>query len=230
MRCLIIDDEPLSVRIIEKYVNELPNLELAGTCENAFEAMNMIKKESPDVLFLDINMPKLSGISLIKSLSNPPLTVFTTAYPEYAVEGFELEVVDYLLKPFSLERFIQAVRKTEEKLAFLNSKSQPEKIPEFLIIKADKKLYKIDFREIIHLQAYGDYVKIFTEKKTFVTKERLTKIEKDLPENQFLRIHRSHIISLNRIEFIEGNLVKIGKDKLPIAGSYKEVLMEKLRK
>ena len=152
IRCLIIDDEPLSIRILEKYVKEMPNIESIGSCENAFEAMEILKKEKIDVLFLDINMPKLSGLSLMKSLTNPPLVVFTTAYPEYAIEGFELEAVDYLLKPFSLERFIKAVQKVEEKLAFIQSLNRDEKSSEFLFIKSDKKLYKIDTKTLLHLK------------------------------------------------------------------------------
>jgi DNA-binding LytR/AlgR family response regulator len=228
MNCIIVDDEPLSIRILEKYVKEIPNVNLVASCENAFEAMEITKKASIDVMFLDINMPKLSGLSLVKSLSNPPLVVFTTAYPEYAVKGFELEAVDYLLKPFSLERFITAVQKVEEKLTYQNAKITPEKTADFLIVKADKKLYKIDFQQIINLQAFGDYVKIFTERKMYLTKDKLSNIEKELPQNEFVRIHRSHIIALSKIEFIEGNLVKIGSEKLPIASTYKENLMTRL--
>ena len=203
---------------------------LKKTFRDPLDALEYLQQQTIDLIFLDINMPKLSGLSLMKSLTNPPLVVFTTAYPEYAIEGFELEAVDYLLKPFSLERFIKAVQKVEEKLAFIQSLNRDEKSSEFLFIKSDKKLYKIDYQDITALKAYGDYVKIITPKKTFLTKEKLSQLENELPKSEFFRIHRSHIIALNKIEFIEGNLVKIGMEKLPIANTYKEVLMEKLKK
>ncbi len=226
MRCLIVDDEPLSIRIIEKYIAEMPNLQLVATANNAFEAMESLKKDQIDLLFLDINMPKLSGISLLKSLSNPPMVIFTTAYPEYAVEGFELEAVDYLLKPFSIERFIKAVHKAEEKYNNNKLQNASEGNTGFLIVKADKKLYKLNFRDIIRLQAYGDYVRIYTKEKSLITKERLANLEKELPNNHFIRIHRSHIISQDKIEFIEGNMVKVGEEKLPVSLSYRESLMK----
>jgi len=197
-----------------------------ATCGNAFEALETLRQHPIDLLFLDINMPRLSGISLLKSLDKPPLVIFTTAYPEYAVEGFELEAVDYLLKPFSQERFIKAVNRAADKLT---PTSPAPSRPESLLIKADKKLYKIDFQDITHLEAYGDYVKIFTKDKMLLTKERLNTLELQLPSEQFTRIHRSYVIALSAIEFIEGNMVKVGKEKLPISENLKEELLEKLK-
>lgn len=225
MRCLIIDDEPLSVRVVEKYLAELPQWDLIASCENAFEAMEILRKEEVDLVFLDINMPKLSGISFLKSLKNPPLVIFITAYPEHAVEGFELAALDYLLKPFSFERFLKSVHRAEEKW----SNQSPHPIAQHLFIKADKKLYKVDFEDILYLQAYGDYVKIFTKEKTLVTKDRLSNLEKELPISLFQKIHRSHTIALSAIQFIEGNQVQIGSSKLPIASSFKEELMGRLK-
>ena len=228
LRCIAVDDEPLSLKIIEKYAADLPQLELLATCGNAFEAMEQLRRSPVDLMFLDINMPKLSGISLLKSLEKQPLVIFTTAYPEYAVEGFELEAVDYLLKPFSQERFIKAVNRAADKLA---APAAPESLrPDFLMVKADKKLYKVDCQDIIYLEAYGDYVKIFTKDKMLLTKERLNIVEQQLPTEQFVRIHRSHVIALAAIEFIEGNTVKIGKEKLPISENFKETLLGKLNK
>ncbi len=227
IRCIAVDDEPLSLRIIEKYAADLSQLDLVTTCSNAFEAMEALRLHQIDLIFLDINMPKLSGISLLKSLDRPPLVVFTTAYPEFAVEGFELEAVDYLLKPFSLERFIKAVNRAADRLAAAPT-HEPQR-PAFLLVKADKKLYKVDFQDINYLEAYGDYVKVFTKDKMLLTKERLATIEQQLPQGLFFRIHRSYIIALSAIDFIEGNLVKIGKEKLPISEGLKEGLMEKLK-
>ncbi|MCB0520296.1 MAG: response regulator transcription factor [Lewinellaceae bacterium] len=226
IRCIAVDDEPLSLRIVEKYAAELPQLELVATCADAFEAMQVLRGKAVDLLLLDINMPKLSGISLLKSLDRPPLVVFTTAYPEYAVEGFELEAVDYLLKPFSLERFIKAINRAAEKLA---GQHEPTPAPVgHLLVKADKKLFKVDFGEILYLEAYGDYVKIFTREKMLLTKERLTVLEEALPGDIFFRIHRSYIIAVGAIAFLEGNRVKIGETKLPVSAGLKEALLKKL--
>ncbi len=228
IRCIAVDDEPLSLKIIERYAADLPQLELVATCQNAFEAMDTLRRVQVDLMLLDINMPKLSGISLIKSLENPPLVIFTTAYPEYAVDGFELEALDYLVKPFSLERFIKAVNRAGDKLFSL--KAANETHPEFLLVKVDKKLYKIDFQDIAYLEAFGDFVKIFTKDKMLLTKERLNILEQQLPPERFFRIHRSFIISLAAIDFIEGNSVNIRKEKLPVSENLKEGLLEKLNR
>jgi|APTNR8051073442_1049403.scaffolds.fasta_scaffold00266_15 DNA-binding LytR/AlgR family response regulator len=226
IRCIAVDDEPLSLKIIEKYVADLPQLELLSTCSDAFEAMDALRRLRVDLMFLDINMPKLSGISLLKSLDKQPLVIFTTAYPEFAVEGFELEAVDYLLKPFSQERFIKAVNRAADRLA---TPGAPEaEGPNFLMAKVEKKLFKVDFQDVIYFEAYGDYVKIFLKDKMLLTKERLSAVEQQLPPKQFFRIHRSYVIALAAIEFIEGNLVKIGKERLPISENLKEGLLEKL--
>ncbi|NUO01931.1 MAG: response regulator transcription factor [Saprospiraceae bacterium] len=226
IRCIAVDDEPLSLRIIEKYAADLPRLELLATCGDAFEAMETLRRLPVDLMFLDINMPRLSGISLLKSLDKQPLVIFTTAYPEFAVEGFELEAVDYLLKPFSQERFLKAVNRAADRLA---ANALPEEAPpDFLMAKVDKKLFKVDFQDIVYIEAYGDYVKIFTKDKMLLTKERLSTVEQQLPPKQFFRIHRSYVIALSAIEFIEGNTVKIGKERLPISENLKEGLMEKL--
>lgn len=226
IRCIAVDDEPLSLRIIEKYTAELPQLELVATCADAFEAMNLLQSKAMDLAFLDINMPKLSGLSMLKSLDRPPLVVFTTAYPEFAVDGFEQEAVDYLVKPFSLERFIKAVNRVRERLFAQNEPVCPS--PGHLLVKADKKLYKVGFRDILYLEAYGDYVKIFTKDQMLLTKERLTTLEEGLPKQDFLRIHRSYLISFNAIEFLEGNRVKIGPVKLPVSPAMKEGLVKRL--
>ena len=226
IRCIAVDDEPLSLKIIEKYVADLPQLDLLATCNNAFEAMDTLRRLRVDLMFLDINMPKLSGISLLKALDKQPLVIFTTAYPEFAVEGFELEALDYLLKPFSQERFIKAVNRAADRLATPGIPEAPHL--NFLMAKVDKKLFKIDFQDIIYFEAYGDYVKIFLKDKMLLTKERLSAVEQQLPPKLFFRIHRSYVIALSAIEFIEGNMVKIGKERLPISENLKEGLMEKL--
>ena len=227
INCIIVDDEPLSRRVIQKYLKDLTSLNLIASCSHAFEAMEVIQKEQVDLIFLDINMPKLSGINFAKSLSNPPLIIFTTAYPEYAVEGFELEAVDYLLKPFSQERFLKAVNKAS-KILESEANGRHSKEANYLVVKADKKLYKLKSEEILYLQAYGDYVKIFTTKKTLLTKERLSILEANLPADLFQKIHRSYIISLDAISFLEGNQVKINETFLPISNTCRAELLAKL--
>lgn len=226
IRCLIVDDEPLSIRIVEKYIEDLPNLRISGTATNAFEAIEVLKNQRIDLIFLDINMPKLSGISLLKTLSHPPLVVFTTAYSEYAVDGFELDAVDFLLKPFSFERFVKAVQKVEEKLGQKIKTPSNSINKDFIIIKSDKKLYKVAYQSIVRLQAYGDYVKVYTSEKTLLTKERLSNLEAQLPSDKFIKIHRSHIIAAQRIQFLEGNLVNIEGEKLPISQTHREALLK----
>jgi DNA-binding LytR/AlgR family response regulator len=223
IRCLAVDDEPLSLRIIEKYVAELPHLQLVATCRDAFEAMETLRQREVDLLFLDVNLPKLSGISLVRTLDKIPPIIFTTAYPEYAVEGFELEAVDYLLKPFSFERFVKAVNRAAGKLS-----AMAKSLPGHLLVKADKKLYKVNFQEILYLEAYGDYIKVFTQEKMLLTKERLAELEESLPDTLFIRIHRSYIVAVAAISFIEGNMVQVGTEKLPVSPSYKEHLLKKL--
>ncbi len=226
IRCIAVDDEPLSLRIIEKYVTQLPELLLVASCNNAFEAMEVLHREQIDLMFLDINMPKLSGISLLKSLDRPPQVIFTTAYPQYAVEGFDLEATDYLLKPFSLERFVKAVNRAAERLS--TARGQGGELPEYVLIKADKKLYKIEFTGILYLEAFGDYVKVHTDEKMLLTKERLNALEQNLPDLLFQRIHRSYIIAVEKIDYVEGNFVSIGGVKLPVSQSFKDGLMERL--
>lgn len=222
IRCLIVDDEPLSLDILEKYIQDIPSLDLAGKCLDAFEAMEQLKTTPVDLLFLDINMPKLSGINMVKSMSNLPEVIFTTAYPDYAVEGFELEVLDYLVKPISFERFLKAVSKTQAKLQKDNDRVKSS----FIMIKSNKKLYKVPFSKIKYIQSLGDFVKIFTPEKVYISSETLKNIVQHIPTSDFIRIHKSYIISINSIQYIEGNQVKIGEVNLPIGPTYKEKLLQ----
>lgn len=229
IRCMIVDDEPLSQKVIQKYLKDIPYLELIATCNHAMEAMELLNKENLHLIFLDINMPRLSGINFVKTLSNPPLIIFITAYPEFAVEGFELEAVDYLLKPFSFERFLKATNKARKQLEIDIISNNNTSRSRHLVFKADKKLYKLDLNEILYLQAFGDYVRIFTTEKSYLTKDRLTNMEKELSENEFLKIHRSYIIRLHAVQYIEGNQVKVGEELLPISLTYRDQLMQKMK-
>lgn len=224
--CYIIDDEPPAIRVLEHYIRQSPQLELIGSSTDAILGMQAVQEQGPQLLFLDINMPKLSGISLLKALSHPPAVVFTTAYPEYALEGFELEAVDYLLKPISFERFLKAVNKAQRQIAVQET---PDETPSFLLFQAGRKLYRLPLEDIVYLQAYGDYVKIRTGKQLYLPKTTLAQIEEQLPARMFFRLHRSYIISLPRVEYLEGNFVVIGKEKIPVGRSYREGLLKRLQ-
>ncbi|MEM1323447.1 MAG: LytTR family DNA-binding domain-containing protein [Bacteroidota bacterium] len=225
LRCIIVDDEPLACRILQNYLRELPQLQLLATCHSAIEAGRLLQEQSIDLLFLDINMPRLSGTRFLRSLSHPPMVIFVTAYPEYAVEGFELAAIDYLLKPFSFERCFQAVNKAIE---HWKGQQRSPQLTGALTIKADKKWYRLEYSDINYLQAFGDYVKIFTAQDRYLTKERLSELERRLPPTLFLRIHRSYLIRLNAVQFVEGNQVKVGKAMLPVAKGHKAALLNQM--
>jgi DNA-binding LytR/AlgR family response regulator len=226
IRCLIVDDEPLAQRVLEKYITDVPYLELAGKCGNAMEAMEVLREKQTDLIFLDINMPKLSGMDFLKTQKNVPLIVITTAYPEYALEGYELSVLDYLLKPIPFDRFLRAAEKAEEALlsrqlrAAQPAQARKEGDP-FIFIKSSKKTYKVNLNNILYIEALGDYVKVFTTDKMIVTYQSLKNIETLLPAKTFPRIHKSYIISLPKVELIEGNQVKIRDRMIPIGTNYK---------
>jgi DNA-binding LytR/AlgR family response regulator len=229
LQCIIADDEPIARQILENYITEIPNLEILASCKNAFEVMEVLQDKNADILFLDINMPKLSGLSLLKTMPQRPNVIITTAYPEYAIEGFELSVIDYLLKPFSLERFLQAVLKVQGKTIVQNEKVifKEGDSSKFIFVKSDKKLIKLNLDEINHIEAYGNYIKIFTD-KMILTPQTLSNFLEKLPDN-FLRIHKSFIINFDKLKFIDGNqIVLINQIKLPIGKSYRKVVLDKI--
>lgn len=227
IKCIIVDDEPLSQEVIRDFVREIPWLQLQGTCLNALEALDLIHATEVDLIFLDINMPKLSGIKFVKSLENPPMIIFTTAYPEYAVEGFEVDAVDYLVKPVAFERFLKAVNKAREH--FEMKQSLPGNPGSgFIVLKSDKKIYKIEAHDIIYIQSWGDYVKVFTKNKVIIAAETMKNLELLLGQ-QFIRIHKSYLVAIHAINFIEGNQVKIGDQFLPVGLTYRDDLIARLK-
>ncbi len=230
IRCLVVDDEPLARRLLENFVQKTPNLELIACCSSAAEAEAYVQKDKVDLIFLDVLMPGITGLDWLRTLDKVPLVVLATAFPEYAVEGFELQVADYLLKPFSYDRFLQAVGKVSYLLELERRISQSGgKSNKRLMVKADRKLFQVPVEEILYFQAYGDYVKIYrTRNKVLVTKERLSSLESEIDSNLFMRIHRSYIVSVNAIQFIEGNQVSINDTLIPVSATYREQLMEKL--
>lgn len=218
--CIIIDDEPSSQNVLKSFINRIDYLELTHICNDALEALDYLKNNAVDLLFLDINMPQLSGISFYKSLQNQPKVIFTTAYSEYALEGFELEAVDYLLKPFSFERFVKAVSKIKN----LNDDKS-----EHIIIKSDKKLHQIKFENIIFIEGLGDYIKVYLKDSFLVTYKTLKEMKNALPSSVFMQVHKSYIINKNKVDYIEGNLVIINSNKVPLGQTYKKEFLEKFK-
>jgi len=222
INCIVVDDEPLSQNILKKYIGETPGLELIAVCSNAFEANDVLHAGQVQLIFLDINMPGLSGIRFIRTLVEPPLVIFTTAYPEYAVEGFEVDAVDFLLKPFSYERYLKAVNKAAEKL---NLKMRRNQEPEdFMLLKSDKKIYKVNYNDIVYIESYGDYLKVNTAEKCIVAHEKISIMEEKLPEDKFMRVHKSFIIAIDKIKFIEGNQINMTNIVVPIGLGFRENL------
>jgi DNA-binding LytR/AlgR family response regulator len=225
IKCLIVDDEPAAREILQRYVNDDSRLEWLAGCANAFEAKTILDSEKIDLLFLDINMPKLSGLAFYKTLSNPPQVIFTTAYPEYAVDGFEVQAVDYLVKPFTFERFFKAVSKVTSKV---HKKETNDK--DFILLSADKKIYKVNINDIIYLEAQGDYVNVYLDDKQLLVHDTLQNLHKLLAQDQFSRIHKSYIVALAKFDYVEGNMVAIGRKFLPIGDTYRNAFLKAIKK
>lgn len=227
-KCIIIEDEPLAQNVLKKYIGDHPSLELMAVCSDAMEAQTILNKQNINLIFLDINLPKLSGINFIKTLIHPPLVIFTTAYPEFAVEGFELNAIDYLLKPFSFERFLKSVNKAIEKI----NTSSVNKVKEdpFIFLKADKKIHKIDIDSIHYIEAIGDYMKVVTISGQLLVNETMKRMQEELPDKSFIRVHKSFIVSRNKIKFIEGNYVQVEDKSIPIGATYRIDVLKSIDK
>ncbi|KAA3639565.1 MAG: DNA-binding response regulator [Bacteroidetes bacterium] len=233
MKCLIVDDEEMAVKVIEKHLSHIEGLEVAGICFNAMDAFSFLQREKVDLLFLDIQMPKMSGLSLLKSLPHKPHVILTTAHREFALEGFELDVVDYLLKPISLDRLLKSVSKVfrlENSIppGLPNHVSEPKTEPAFFYIKSDRQFIKILLEDVLYIESLRNHVKIFTTKEHHVTLLGISQMEEKLPPQHFLRIHRSFIVSLSKIaRFSQSNLM-VGSQTLPIGNSYREEVLNRL--
>ena len=224
--CLIIDDEPIAIRVIKSHLSAFSGFTVTAECNNALEAMPILSKEKIDLLFCDIQMPQITGVDFIRSLSHPPKVIFTTAYRDYAIEAFELNVIDYLLKPVSFERFTKAINNFLETESWQNGaaseKSENTKPGrDYIFLKADKKHYKIDLSDILYFESLGDYVIAYTSTKKIVTKERIGNLAETLPANYFIQIHRGYIVSIPKIESVGPGFVEINSKKLPVGRSYK---------
>lgn len=228
--CLIVDDEPVAREIIQNYCNHLPFLKVIKSCSNAFEAKSELQKQEINILFLDINLPVLDGIAFFKTLTHQPQVIFTTAYKEYAVNAFDLSACDYLLKPFSLERFIIGVDKAIERISKkqIDTDNSFENGEDFLFIKSNGKIIKIQHDDFLFAEAHGNYIKIVSPNTSLIANMTFANFEDLLPKNTFIRVHRSFIINKSKISHIEGNTVFIDKSEIPIGSNYKDSFFKSL--
>lgn len=226
--CLIVDDEPIAQEILEKYISQIDVLNLVGKCGNAFEALNALHKEPIDILFLDIKMPSLSGLDMLKTIQNPPHVILTTAFSEFGVESYEYGITDYLLKPISFERFLKAVNKIlmPQNMPLVTTQTEAKaEEPTFIFFKADKKIHKFYFKDILFIEGSGNYVKIHTQnEKPLMVLDKLTELQDKLPKKQFIRVHKSFIVNVLHIQKIEGNMLNIYNKTIPISSTFKQNL------
>jgi DNA-binding LytR/AlgR family response regulator len=233
IRCIIIDDEPLARKGLKEYIEDTPFLQLEGEFDTALKAVDLLNEGTVQLIFLDIQMPKITGIEFFKSLQHAPPVIFTTAYPQYALDGFELNALDYLVKPISFERFLKAVQRAKEHydIRRINSREAPLQAKEgFFFIKADNKLVKLFYDDILFVEALQNYVAIHTKTKKYITYLTFKSIEEYLPEEDFIKTHKSYIVSAARIDNIDGNEIRIGDHHIPISRTSKEDVMERLLK
>lgn len=233
LRCLMVDDEPLAREVIKQYIEQIPSLALVGECSNAIQALTFLQLQPVDLIFLDILLPQLNGIDFLKTLKTPPQIIFTTAHPQYALEGYELNVVDYLLKPVRFDRFLKAVNKA---MPIQNNKQLIEPAfredennkHSFVYFRADRKMVKIVLKDILYIESMKDYIKIITAHGTIITKQSISSVEAMLPEKEFLRIHRSYIVSLGKIKSFTNEVIAIEKAEIPIGRLYRNEVMKAL--
>ncbi len=239
INCLIVDDEQLARTLLENFVAKVPVLEVAGLCKNPLEALGILQQQPVELIYLDIQMPELTGTEFLKTLPQTPKVIFTTAYPDYALEGYTLNAIDYLLKPFSFERFIQATNKAIglvqlERAASLNSNAVPQantvnkQSNPYITLKADHKMHKVWLKDILYIEGMKEYVAFHLPNQRIIVLESLKNLEASLPNGQFMRIHKSFIVNTLKIEMLEGNLVYLAGKQLPIGKSYREVVLKSI--
>jgi DNA-binding LytR/AlgR family response regulator len=234
VRCLLVDDEPPALKLLSSHISNINGLEIVGQCRNAIEALDVLHQKAVDVIFLDIKMPKILGTEFLRNLSHPPKVIFVTAYQDYAVQGYELDAVDYLVKPVSFERFVKAIAKLnrmmgQETISQKSNDYRPN--PEaFVYLKVDRHMQKVFINEIMYIESWKDYIKLFLSSgKTLLVKQSITAIESLLSEHRFLRVHRSYIVSVNKITGYNGLSVSVQETEIPIGRLYKQAVMERLR-
>nr|WP_295869854.1 LytTR family DNA-binding domain-containing protein [uncultured Chitinophaga sp.] len=219
--CLIVEDEPLAQQLLTGFVNAHPSLALSGVCKDALAAQQALQEKAIDILLLDIELPTLSGISLLQTLSHHPVAIFTTAYPQYAVAGFEMDAADFLLKPFSFERFLKAINKA---ISIINQPAGQGLHPLSLFVRMDKKVYQLQVADILYLSTDDDYTNIVTTSGSYFVNDTLKSLLEQLPAADFLRVHKSHAVARKHIVFIEGNYIRAGDKDIPVGAAYKDVI------
>lgn len=225
MRCIICDDEPVARKILEEFVEQVPFMELTGKFENAVKAGIFLQSNQVDLLFLDIEMPRLSGLQFLKEADITPLVILTTAFPQYALEGYELDILDYLLKPFAFNRFLKAVQKAKEYTDMKNATTASYASP-YIFVRSEKRIEKIELKDILYIESLGNYVNICTEKKKIIAYLTLKGLEGQLPSQEFIKIHQSFLVACSKINAIEGNEVSIHNTTLPISRNYRDAVMQ----
>lgn len=231
IRCLVVDDEPPAREIIRRYIEQVPTLELVGECANAIQALTFLQQQSIDLVFLDIRMPQLNGNDFLKTLKNPPKIIFTTAFSEYALEGYDLDVVDYLLKPIPFDRFLKAVNKASQgavekpEVAF---QQEDKKNESFVYFRADRKMVKVTLHDILYVESMKDYVKIVTRNGTIITKQSITSVQAMLPEKEFVRNHRSFIVAMRHIKSFTSEIIEINDTEIPIGKLFRNEVLKAL--
>ena len=229
INCVIIDDEPLAREGLASYVREIDFLHLVDTCENPLELIKLMSQHTIDLIFLDIQMPKMNGLDFLKAVQNPPIVVITTAYPTYALEGFQLNVLDYLLKPITFDRFFKSVKKASDYYHLINKPAGPADVPaDYFFIRCGSKYEKIHFDQILYVEGMQNYITIYTQKGKFVTLLYLKNLEENLDSRSFIRVHKSYIVSIDKIEGIEGNEIFIQSHRIPISRNYREQVLQQV--
>jgi len=221
IKCVLVDDEPLAIKVLQNYFANFPEFEVVGTFNNSLEALDFVNNNAVDTLFLDINMPMMTGFELISLMENKPKVVITTAFREFAAESYDLEVLDYLVKPIPLPRFIKCINKITTEFSIKNNlKTEPPRMDSHIFIKVDKKMVKIHIDEILFIEGMKEYIKVVTIDKTYITHKLITSLSEELPSEQFLRIHKSFIIAIDKVKSIEGNRIQILSYTIPIGRNY----------
>ena len=233
-KCLIVDDEPLARDLIRNYIEKLDGFQIVGECADAMKALKALRDHPVDLMFMDIQMPQITGIEFLKTLKKPPKVIITTAYRQYAIEGFDLDVVDFLLKPITFERFLKAVNKyyqvnvnEQQQLSVVTGNAYSDE--PFIYVKENKRVLKIHLHEILYMEGLSEYVQIYTEDKKIVTKNSMTNMQSKLPDSEFMRIHKSYIVSMSKIQAFTTSTVEVPGKKLPIGRSYKNAVLEALQ-
>ena len=233
LRCLLIDDEPPALKVLQSHISQINGLEIVAQCKNAIEALDVLHQKIVDVIFLDIKMPKMLGTEFLKNLSHPPKVIFVTAYRDYAVEGYELDAVDYLVKPVSFERFVKAITKIQRLMGkeTINQTNEYKPNPEaFVYLKVDKNMEKVFINDILYIESWKDYIKLFLiNGKNLLVKQSIGSMENLLSEHKFLRVHRSYMVSINKISGYNALSVQVNATEIPIGRLYKQAVMEMLQ-